>query len=492
MLSFALCLSDQKIQRISTLVDRKSFSIPLKTKFILKCSTTTLSNSNGDNGDDQLDDEQPELIVLNNLEQIKKLVNHFNKLRNEKADTKIETIGWNKTALSRLYSSDRHSTHKSSKTGRNSPPKLQNRKSSSSTDKPSDKAIESMFRSGKAFFRPTENVSLFANGQACLMFTSFSQNDESIYSCFYKPKLDSWSTFFDFSLLNSWIDSINDVNDLNGLNSFINNKKFKDFNLVDNVPLLEKLLYLTCTLTWPFNQECHLVKQFKLTVDKRSDDSSFDYWKNLDFHDRLRLKKLLKELMKYCHPASSSSSFSGYATGNQKRKTQSYGNKKETNFVIDLFSLLFNDLFLNIFCDLIKTISSSLFDYLFSSLFGSGIYNFFSDTICELFNELINDLFVDSFKELNLLYLIYIVFIIFIYFSLNSSRDSSEEQPRKTFKINDRFLDSRDEQESNLLDSTDDRTDADLHKKDKIVSSKKHLFFDLQMSVRKCSSHTEI
>lgn len=419
--------------KIRALVERKSYLVPLKTRFILKCSSSKfVGEKDGFDKDDQFDDDRPELIVLNSFEQTKKLVNYLS----ENSESKIDLIGWNKTTLDRVH---RKSTRSSDKSGK----------------KEFENMYESMFLSGKGFFRPNEEVDLIGQGQTCLLFTGFGQKDEAIYSCLYKPRL-AWSNLAGgwMSRLSSLIDSGNS----NDPDSLAGGKELNDLNLNNNVPLTEKLLYLTCLLTWPFNRECHLVKQFKLTVDNEVGERH-DYWNGLNSHERFRLKKLLKELVKHCHPISSAlpslnkeaNQAGGLRKGEPQRGSQKKGSQKgakgesDTGFINDFYRLLFDDLFVNGFVDLINGVFSGLFSGLFSDLFGglfsglftnlfSGLFNaHFGGTFSELFRELLGELFVAPFRDANLFYLICVLLFVFLCFSL---QDDSKPDRKPSSQIN--------------------------------------------------------
>ena len=398
--------SDKPKFRTRALVERKSYLVPLKTRFVLKCSSSRfgLRRENDFSKDDQFDDDRPELIVLNNLEQTKKLVDYFS----EKGQTqgRIELVGWNRTALDRVH-------RRAEKSGKKE-------------ERQFDRMYESMFLSGKGFFRPNENVDLFGQGQSCLLFTSFGKKDEAIYSCLYKPGL-AWSNLLDPG---GWMSR------LSGLFDSDNDKELDDLNLNNNVPLTEQLIYITCLLTWPFNHECHLVKQFKLTVDSEPKDEDNDYWNGLNSHEMYRLKKLLKELVKHCHPTSSARHASPNKRvphkeggrqrggGGLQRDSQKGDPKDETSsgFIGDFFRLLFDDLFVGGFTDLISGVFSGLFSDLFSGLFSGLFGGLFSSlfsglidsTVSELLPELIGELFVDPFKDMNLFYLICVLLFIFV------------------------------------------------------------------------------
>lgn len=461
---------------IKALIDRKSYSIPLKTKFILKCSSSKfgsnkIENSNDLDEDEQFFDDHPELIVIDNLEKTKKLVNYFSKI-NEKTDNRIDLIGWNRTSLDRIYKAKK-STQDNIK------------------DKKFDKMYENLYLSGKGFFQPNEDVSLFGEGQSCLLFTGFSKKDESIYSCFYKPKFD-WFSLFDF---NVWTFSMKDSTKSDDLENFedksdekfknleqlVNNEKSKDPN---NMPFIEKLLYLTCTYTWPFSQECYLVKQFKLTLEETNEDQQ-DNWANLNSHDRFKFKKLLKELMRYCHHSSLSSKLQqnqrtdDRSKAYQSRKASDHRFKddhkkyassedQQPGLISEFLRHLFNDLFISVFCDLISSIFGSLFNLLFGNLFSKFLNGLVGSTISDLFNELIKD-FVDPFKDLNLFHIIYILLFILIYFSIQNKKDKdqsetdsqseSEQDLSPNIKI-DAHIDARIDNDSKILEN-----DVSLNKK---------------------------
>lgn len=455
--------TDESKFRIRTLVERKSYLVPLKTRFILKCSSSQFETNEAFG--DQFDDDRPELIVLNSLEQTKKLVDYLAK----NSASKIDLIGWNKTGLERVHRRGQEKEKSGSKH-----PKTTGQKAEGQFDK----MYETMFLSGKGFFQPDESVELFAQGHGFLLFTSFGKKDEAIYSCFYKPKLDWSNLLSDFG---SWMSRLSRLADLgnnlgnnlgtnsNGDNSLAD--ALAGLNLNNNVPLAEKLLYATCLLTWPFNRECHLVKQFKLTIESESKEKTpGDFLNGLDSYEKFKLKKLLKQLVKHCHPISSalssgdrkalqkgSSQRGDPKRGDPKRGDSKSGGPKDEagpGFVGDLFRLLFDDLLVNGFMDLINSVFSGLFSGMFGDLFGglfsglfsglfnglfsglihnlvgglfSGLINIFSGTAGELFHALMGELFVDLFKAENLFYLICIA--LFIWCS------AAQDEPKRPKKL---------------------------------------------------------
>lgn len=406
-LLFAIGLSENE-SRVSMLISRKSYFIPMRTKFILKCSTSKFGDQFNDlskndlNKDDQFDDDQPELIALNNVKQIKKLIDYFNKLNQVGSSSKIEKIVWNKTKLNNF--------------------KL----NGNSFDKKFNRLYEDMYLSGKSFYQPNENETLLNTDKSCLLFTSFTKKDESIYSCFYKPKIENWFTFlfsFDLGSLMS-LDS--------NLDNSINYKRLKDLNLNNRISLNEKLIYMTCLLTWPFNQECYLVKQFKLQVEPVEYGSpSADYWSGLDSNDQIRLRSLLKQLIKHCHRVSNGRS---YVTNKNKKSIErrTDDGQNHSNFIKDGLTLFFDDLFVDMLFKLVNDVLNS-----FSNDWINGLFNnFLINSVSDMFNELIIERFVDLFKDLNLFYLIYILLFLFIYFSLKSNgNDEDGKAKRKKGKI---------------------------------------------------------